>query len=57
MRVCDICQKQLKKDDDWWVLDFSSNSSREMRHYYELCSDHKSQIYEFVKLKIEEARK
>ena len=57
MRVCDICRKQLGKDDNWWILNFASNLSKERSHYYELCADHKNQILAFTKFKIEEAGK
>ncbi len=57
MRVCDICRKQLGKDDNWWTLNFTSNLSTGRGHYYELCADHKNQILAFTKFRIEEAGK
>ncbi len=59
MRVCDVCKKILKRDDNWWSTSFSPNSniSAKTGYYYELCANHKNQIIEFIELKIEEATK
>ncbi|KKL97201.1 hypothetical protein LCGC14_1836910, partial [marine sediment metagenome] len=27
MRVCDVCKKILKRDDNWWSTSFSPNSN------------------------------
>ena len=57
MRVCDICRKTLDKNTKWWTVSFSTNSPGGEGNYFELCTNHKSQMLEILKLKIEEASK
>ena len=57
MRVCDVCKQRLTRDDPWWSMSFSCNNASGRNKYYELCPDHKSQMHELLKLKIEEAQK
>ena len=57
MRVCDVCKEQLERNDNWWSISITANGPNGHGEYFELCANHKSQIHEFIKLKIEEAGK
>ncbi|KKK93756.1 hypothetical protein LCGC14_2689710 [marine sediment metagenome] len=57
MRVCDICIEPLPRDSNWWSVGIAANNPDDHGKYFELCANHKNQVHEFIKLKIEEAKK